>query len=138
MKKLILMFVFSMLIAFIGCSKDDTLAPQVSTDDQAITEMITSVDSVAEFSDSDESAISDTEEMEWEKAGFDKTTTTVKVFKWGRIVTGVNRNVAVTYIGDSVAVALLTKVLSGNLVIAASYYDSSHHPDTIIRKPFHE
>ncbi len=137
MKQLSLIFLFALLIALVGCSKDEVVNPP-TTDAQAIEEMLTSVDSVAEFSESDESTISDPDEMEWEKYGFNKATTPVKVFKWGRRVISVDRNVNVTHLGDTMAVALLTKVFHGNLVIAASYDDTAHHADTVIRKPFHE
>ncbi|MBI3189155.1 MAG: hypothetical protein HYZ33_00755 [Ignavibacteriales bacterium] len=137
MKQFSFIFLFALLIALVGCAKDDVVTPP-ATDDQAIEEMLTSVDSVSEFSESDEATISDPEEMEWEKYGFNKATTPVKVFKWGRRVNSVDRNVNVTRFGDTMAVALLTKVFHGNLVIAASYEDTAHHADTIIRKPFHE
>ncbi|MBI3194862.1 MAG: hypothetical protein HYZ34_10420 [Ignavibacteriae bacterium] len=138
MKQFSFIFLFALLIALVGCSKDDAITPTPTTDAQAIEEMLTSVDSVSEFSESDEATISDPEEMDWEKYGFNKTTTPVKVFKWGRRVNSVDRNVNVTRFGDSLAVALLTKVFHGNLVIAVSYEDTAHRADTIIHKPFHE
>ncbi|MBI5217046.1 MAG: hypothetical protein HY960_14925 [Ignavibacteriae bacterium] len=137
MKHLHLLVLFALFVALVGCSKDDAVTPP-TTDAQAIEEMLTSVDSVAEFSESDEATISDPDEMEWEKYGFSKTTIPVKVFKWGRRVNSVDRDVTVFREGDSVAVATMTKVFRGHLVIAASYEDTAHHADTIIRKPFSE
>jgi hypothetical protein len=137
MKHLHLLVLFALFVALVGCSKDDVVTTP-TTDAQAIEEMLTSVDSVAEFSESDEATISDPDEMDWAKYGFSTTTTPVKVFRWGRRVTSVDRNVTVTHLGDTMAIALLTKVFHGNLVIAASYDDTAHHADTVIRKPFHE
>ncbi|TAK55130.1 MAG: hypothetical protein EPO24_12465 [Bacteroidetes bacterium] len=137
MKQLSILILVALVAVLAGCSKDDAVNTPV-TDDQAIQEMVVSDESVSDFSQSEETTISDDEEFEWSKYGFDETMTQVKVFRWGRRVVSVDRNVTVMYVGDTLAVALLTKMLNGNLVIAASYSDTAHLPDTLIRKPFHE
>ena len=138
MKNLSLIAFFALLVAFVGCSKDNSITPLPSSDTQAIQSMVTSVDSVSQFTQSDESVIGDQDETTWAKAGADAVMTPINIFKWGRRVTTIDRSVTVTYIGDTTAVAWLSRTVSGNIVIAASYSDTAQYPDTLIRKPFRE
>ncbi len=148
MKTLSILVTLSIFLAFIGCTKDDTISSQLSSDEQAIQEIVANSDSISGFSQSDESLIDDPSEssstlvqqnsMQLSKMGFDATNAQVKVFRWNRRVVSIDRNVVVTNINDSSAVAVITKIVTGNIVISASYSDTASFPDTVIRKPFRE
>jgi len=158
MKTISFVVTLAIFVAFFGCSKDDTVITENLTDEQAIQAMVANSDSIAGFSQSDETLIDDPAEIsttalqqngiQLSKMGFDKTNAHIKVFRWERRVLTINRNITVTfnYTNDTsilpfvppLATALITKDVSGNIVISAAYSDTATYPDTIIRKPFHE
>jgi hypothetical protein len=130
------------LITWTGCHNNSIVDPGAgaAADKQAITRMIQS-DSLGEFELSDEDIMNDGAPI-FDDGSDDgtiaKTLVAIKPIRWGREITNVVRNVDVVFIGDTAAVATITKTISGNLVISAAYSDTAVVADTLISKPFSE
>jgi len=119
-----------------GCRKDDgSTQPQV-TDNDVIMNQISSIDSVADFANTDDIMIDDQGDLP--DGSLAKVMTPVKMFRWGRKVDRVVRSISVQFIGDSAAIATITKTVSGDFVIKVSYSDTAKAPDTTIRKSYVE
>lgn len=132
------LMVAGLLIVFGGCTKEGPGEPGrgPSNDKDAISQMVQS-DSLGEFSTSDENEIDDRGPAS-DDFGLAKEATAIRPLRWGRKIENITRDIDVQIIGDSVAIATLTKHISGSLVIAASYQDTGHYADTILAKPFRE
>lgn len=118
-----------------GCAKDSPVSPppgNPTTDKEAIIQSIES-DSLGEMSSADETVIDDGAPQ-----SLDKEATAIRPIRWGRRIVAVSRHIDVDITGDSVAIATITRNMSGNFIIAAAYQDTSRWADTIITKPFAE
>ena len=143
------------LIALIGCTKDNVITPPGSlTDQQALQGAVTSIDSVADFSSSDEATIDDNGMRNPEYDGFAKIDAGVlgnlgTIFgdslypvRWGRHIfwNQVTRHYDVVINpGDSTALVTITKVLPGEFWVGIGFKTvDTVVIDTIIKKPFTE
>ncbi|MBI4548675.1 MAG: hypothetical protein HY707_11885 [Ignavibacteriae bacterium] len=141
------------LIIVSGCSKEDSVGPQTQqTDEQALKQQVTMIDSVAEYSASDEQTIDDggIQDPEYEplaKAGVDYGTLdnlaadSLYPVKWGRRIfwDQIVRNYDVTIIGDTIAHVLITKTVTGEFWVGLGMRSGdSVFVDSIIQKPFTE
>lgn len=119
-----------------GCSNNNTSGPIVGVkgDLQAIQQIVTE-DSLAELVFSDEGTLDDGGPIE---DSFEKTLTPVKPFGWERTIGKITRSIDVDIIGDSIAIATVTKTISGELKLYVSYSDSALSADTVVQKPFSE
>jgi hypothetical protein len=138
----------------VGCSKDSsTTGPAATvTDQQAVTQIVTSVDSVAQFLSSEEATINDGG-LQLVGAGGSALPTEISpgktpsaavdsVVKWGRLVyeDQVVRTYDVLVVGDTLAFVTVTKHVPGEFLVAwgtrANPPSDSVVIDTIIHKPF--
>ncbi|MDI6766853.1 MAG: hypothetical protein QME52_08535 [Bacteroidota bacterium] len=106
-------------IVLLGCSKDDNTSPQIATDENVLTQQVSELDSIAEFSSADEAAIDDESLMSMDKTSFTKTTDTIDPLRWMRKVENIQRSVNVIKIGDTIAIATLNKTITGRMIILA-------------------
>ncbi len=132
MKIFSVLFVTGMIFIIGGCSEEST-TPVVLSDEEAIQMQVATIDSVADYSASDEASINDGEAKDWEYSAFPKLAVPIDPLRWGRIVDNVNRQINVTIIGDTVAVADLTRSINGRIVISAMY-DTSVNPTMIVKQ----
>jgi len=136
----ILFTAFCALLMWPGCRNTTIVdpGPGQTADKAAITRMIQS-DSLGQFELSDEAVMDDGAPIFDDGDGaLAKILTTIKPIRWGKKITSVVRNVDIVITGDTVALATITKIISGNLVISAAYSDTATVADTIITKPFTE
>ena len=125
---------FAMMLG--GCSQDTTTGPGTgATSDQQAVQQMATADSVGEFASTDETAIDDGGPLE---EAFAKSSTLIKPFRWGRTIDNIVRNVDINIIGDSIAIATITRVITGQFKISASYSATATWADTIISKPYTE
>src|SRR2546428_3241937 len=123
--KFTLFTAFCALFLWSGCRNNTIVdpGPGQAADKAAITRMIQS-DSLGQFEHSDESVMDDGAPILNDDDGaIAKTLTTIKPIRWGKKITNVVRNVDIVITGDTVALATITKIISGNLVISAAYSD---------------
>lgn len=119
-----------------GCKKDEGPINAQLTDEDVIRGQITSIDSLADFVNSDETIINDDGAVADDVLA--KTTVAIKPFTWGRKVEHVVKEINIVIFGDTMAIATITKTITGHFIIHASYSDSAKHPDTVITKPYTE
>ncbi|MBA4313430.1 MAG: hypothetical protein C0417_12475 [Chlorobiaceae bacterium] len=126
------MFVIVLIILslFIGCSKDTTTNPTEITDQEAITQQVTGIDSIADFSSSDEATIDDGSAQSW-SSNLEKITSPITPLLWGRKVDNVQKTVTVIIDGDTIATATIRKMVTGRLIILARITDTTARIDTV-------
>jgi hypothetical protein len=146
----------ALMIGMLSCSNNSstTAPPAAVTDQQAVAQIVTSVDSVAQFLSSEEATINDgglqlvtagggavPTEISSE-LGSTRTAFSDSVVKWGRMV-NVNqivRDFNVVLVGDTVAIVTITKQVPGDFLIAWGIRpfppSDSVIIDTVIHKPF--
>jgi hypothetical protein len=147
----------ALISGIMSCSKDNsTTSPGPVTDQQAVTQIVTSVDSVAQFLSSEEATINDgglqlvtaggavlPGEVR-SQLGVLSTTRSDSVVEWGRSVNvgQITRDYNVVLIGDTVAIVTITKQVPGELLVAWGTHPSPSSDsvviDTIVHKPFTE
>src|SRR6266481_4668528 len=123
----ILFTAFCALLMWPGCRNTTIVdpGPGQTADKAAITRMIQS-DSLGQFELSDEAVMDDGAPIFDDGDGaLAKILTTIKPIRWGKKITSVVRNVDIVITGDTVALATITKIISGNLVISAAYSDTA-------------
>jgi hypothetical protein len=128
--KIVFVSITIILFILIGCSKDSTTNPTVITDQEAIQQQIVSVDSVADFSSSDEATIDDGT-VQSLNLGLKKITSPITPLLWGRKIDDVQKTVTVLLDGDTVATATIRKMITGRLIILARMSDTSARLDTV-------
>ncbi|HTK81110.1 MAG TPA: hypothetical protein VL633_02365 [Bacteroidota bacterium] len=130
-----ILLICGMALLVSSCAKDSAVSPSSgtpSTDKEAIIRSVES-DSLGEMSSADETVIDD-----GSPESLDKEATAIRPIRWGRRIVAVSRHINVDIIGDSIAIATITRTITGNFIIAAAYQDTSRWADTIITKPFSE
>ena len=138
----VLVVAAGLVFGLIGCSKESVVT-SVVTDSQALQAAVTSIDSIAAFSSSDEATIDDNGLRSPEYDGFAKISgDTATPVRWGRHIfwSQVTRRYDVVIpAGDSTAFVTITKTLPGEFWVGVG----SRTPDTVIvartiKKPFTE
>ena len=129
----VLVAVLGLLVG--GCRKNDAATDPQVTDQDLISAQISTLDSVAEFVNTTNTMIDDGGTVADDMA---KTTVAIKVFSWGRKVEWVDKVTTIELLGDTMAIATVTKTIHGHFVVNASYSDTAKHPDTVIAKPYVE
>lgn len=109
-------------VLFAGC--DRPVRPdQDLTDVDAVKEAVITWDSVAQYSESERYALDDEGAKDPEYSeGFGKVgdaQSPITPLRWGRRITSFTRDVDVEIQGDSIAIATITRVFAGNLIIIA-------------------
>ncbi|MBI5021431.1 MAG: hypothetical protein HZB59_08350 [Ignavibacteriales bacterium] len=117
------------IILFFGCSEDTSTNPTVITDQEAIIQQTTDLDSIADFSASDDATIDDGTAQSWSN-NLEKITTPITPLLWGRKVDNIQKTVTVNIDGDTVATATIRKMVTGRLIILARA-DSTARLDTV-------
>jgi hypothetical protein len=152
MKKLqMVSLVILAMAALAGCSKTE-MATEVGpvTDQQALASQVLTADSVSAFTLSDEAAIDDGGMRPDEYESLLPATAgpaprglngimadTLIPLRWGRHITGVERNSQATIVGDSIANVLLTKTITGEFWVGyGTRTPDTTIVDTIVKKPF--
>jgi len=130
----VLAAVMALLVA--GCRKDEGPTASQATDEDLIRSQITSGDSLADFINTDHTVIDDGGTMADDVLA--KTTVAIKPFSWGRRVENVLTDIKIELLGDTMAIATITKTITGHFIVNASYSDTATHPDTVISKPYTE
>ena len=138
----------------IGCTKDNSVnSPSQTPDEQALTQQVMTVDSVSDYSSSDETTIDDNglRDPDYEglakEANIDLTSRrtvfgdTLYPIRWGRHIrwNAIVRDYHVVMLGDTGAIVTIVKTIPGEFWIGLGY--RAHDTiviDTIIRKPFTE
>src|SRR5882762_9859160 len=137
-----------------GCSKDPGGVQPIPTDQQALQDAVTSIDSVAQFSSSDEVTIDDNGMRSAEYDGLAKIDAndlanlsavfadSVYPVRWGRHIfwNQVTRKYDIVISpGDSNALVTITKILPGEFWVGIGFKTADTVVvDTIIKKPFTE
>jgi hypothetical protein len=142
-----------LIVALTGCSKDETVTPAPTpTDEQAMQQQITSVDSLADFSSSDELTIDDGGLQNPEYDGVAAMITTyggpskigvdsIYPVRWGRWIRwgNVSYDFHVTKQGDTAATVLVKKTLPCEFWVGWGTKNSDTTiVDTVVKKPFTE
>lgn len=113
---------FSILLAAVisGCSKNDTVEPNIS-DDEFIQQVISGgYDNDITNEDnlfSQENGDLDDGEAVFDDENFPPTNSYDSIYKTGRRILTVNKNVDITTEGDSIKNAVMTKTINGNFII---------------------
>ena len=134
------MLLIVFILLFAGCTKDtNPLSSGATTETQALKEMVTGMDSIAEFSSSDEATIDDDGAQ---PPDFDYMSTVaipVSPVRWGRHIfwDQAVRNYNVVKLGDSIAIVTITKTIPGEFWVGIQLTDTVR-VDSIIKKPFVE
>ncbi len=142
------------MVVLMGCSKDSTVTtPTQVTDQQVVQNQAATVDSVAQFSSSDEATIDDNGLQDPDYSGLAKemlvslhanvnfNIDSLSPIRWGRhiIWDQIIRNYQVVMIGDSEAIVTITKTIPGEFWVGwGTRYVDSVVIDTIVKKPFTE
>lgn len=132
MKVLSVMFAIGMIFIIGGCS-EESVTPLVLSDEDAIQMQVVTLDSVADYSASDEASINDGTIQDWDYGVIPKITTPIEPLRWGRVVDNITRQINITFRGDSIADAALIRSIYGRIIILAMY-DTSVIPDTIVKQ----
>ncbi len=120
-----------------GCSKNDAIGPEI-TDDEFIQEVMSGgYDN--DLANEDNLISRENEDMNDEGAVFDDENSPPlnnydSVYKSGRIILSVNKNINITTEGDTIKNAVMTKTVSGNFIVIGYMNGTT---DTTI-KPFTE
>ncbi len=153
MQMAVLVIAAVLLAGLIGCSKDNVVTPiPALTDPQALQSVVASVDSVAEFSSSDETTIDDNGMRNPEYDGLAKIGAddlshlkqifgdTVTAIRWGRHIfwNQITRKYDVVISpGDSNALVTITKIIPGEFWVGVGQKTADTVViDSIIKKPF--
>ena len=120
-----------MLLILSGCSEKESTVQSTTTDEQALKLAVTEIDSVADFSASDEISIDDdgmnNPEFDGISGGmmtnvrYDSSITdSIYPVRWGRHIFWQNivRHYDVTIQGDTLAFVLITKTIPGEFIVA--------------------
>ena len=140
-----------------GCSSNNnpTSTTAVVTDQQAVTQIATTTDSVAQFLSSEEATINDgglqligvggnaiPAEIKYGGEWFHTSSIADSVVEWGRVinVNQITRQYTVVMVGDTIAFVTVTKTVPGDFEIAwgirPNPTSDSVVVDTVIHKPF--
>jgi len=126
------LLMLGVLAFFAGCQDEMTVEPQdngePTTDQGAMEKLVEQDSSLASFD------VNYNEDGLMDFLG--KVDEQIYPFRVGRRMRLVNRNLNITFSGDTIAYGRLTKTFEGLLFIAASYDSTSSTPDTVIEKPF--
>src|ERR1041385_3212047 len=137
---LIVIFMTVMVLMLTGCTKQNNPASATPvTDEQALKHMVTTIDSIAEFSSSDEATIDDDGAQNPDFDLMSKITVPVSPVRWGRHIfwDQIVRNYTVVKVGDSIAMVTITKTIPGEFWVGIRFTDTVRI-DSIIKKPFTE
>jgi|GEM_PF-1916939 len=143
----------AMLLILAGCSKESSITQAgPPTDEQALKQQITGVDSIAMFSSSDEATIDDNglqdDEFDAEtgmsanylsRAGV--SADSIYPVRWGRHIDWkhISYDYSVTKQGDSVATATIKKSIPGEFWVGlGTRSNDTTHIDTVVKKRFIE
>ncbi len=141
------------MAAVVGCSSNNPVTPAAQTDQQVLEQQVTTVDSVAGFSTSDEASIDDNGMKDPDYAGIAKEAVlnfrpgampladSLQALRWGRVIdwASVVRTYTVTMLGDTGALVLITKTFPGTFWVGfGTLAGDSVVIDTIVKKPFVE
>ena len=148
-----LVFPFVLILLFFGCSEKDAITQSTKvTEEQALKLAVIEVDSVAEFSSSDEISIDDEVMREPEYDDFatsmfakpnllDAVTDSIYPIRWGRHIqwSSITRDYQVLIQGDTLAYVTVTKTIPGEFIVGwgTRTADTVIIQDTV-RKPFTE
>ncbi len=143
---------FLFIMSFNGCSNNNTVTPVV-TDQQVLQQMVKGIDSVAEFSTSDEATIDDNGLKDPDYSGAAKEAAyfsghmrvfvgdSLKPLRWGRHIfwTQIVRNYNIVMQGDTAALVTITKTIPGEFWIGfGTVVSDTAQIDTVVHKPFTE
>jgi hypothetical protein len=124
------------VLCFTGCEKSDQLVTPSFSSEQ---EYFSSVVSNDEFFTTEEPNIEDGGAYPAEyNSDLFKEDAAIVPFRFGKKIQHVQRSITYTQEGDSVVFATVTRTITGEFVIVASYDTSATKPDTVIRKPYVE
>ncbi len=148
------MLLMALAIGLAGCAKENVVGPPTLTDQAALQAEVTTIDSVAQFSTSDELTIDDNGLRNPEYDGLAKIDAAElshlgRIFgdslypvRWGRHIfwNQVTRHYDVTIApGDSSALVTITKILPGEFWVGLGFKTiDTVVIDTVIKKPFEE
>ena len=121
---------FAFYVIFFGCSKDST-SPETLSDQEVLKSQVESIDSVADFSSSDEATIDDGSAQDWEVSSLGKSLSPITPIRWGRKIDNVQRNCNIVITGDSIANATIVKTITGRLIIVTSSSEGLSTLDTL-------
>ncbi|HUL43921.1 MAG TPA: hypothetical protein VLY03_06150 [Bacteroidota bacterium] len=149
---LVVLLVAGTVFAITGCTNNSSMAPVSTgptTDQAALTQAVSTVDSVSAFSTSDEATIDDggMHADEYSSASgttpdYAMSTTSVTgdsiyPIRWGRHVTGISRQYDVQITGDTLALVTITKTITGVFRVGLGVHTpDTTYVDSIINKPF--
>jgi len=149
---MLLLLVAGVVMAIVGCTNNSTMAPAASgpsTDQQALTQAVSTIDSVSSFSASDEATIDDggMHADEYSTAlgtapdyAMSTTATTgdsIYPIRWGRHITGISRQYDVRITGDTLALVTITKTITGVFRVGLGVHTpDTTYVDSVINKPF--
>ena len=126
------LLILGVLAFFAGCQDEMTVEPQnngePTTDQGALEKLVEQDSSLTSFD------VNYNEDGLMDFLG--KVDEQIYPFRVGKRMRLVNRNLNITFSGDTIAYGRLTKTFEGLLFIAASYDSTSSIPDTVIKKPF--
>ncbi|MBK7227986.1 MAG: hypothetical protein IPH97_03740 [Ignavibacteriales bacterium] len=121
------MLILGILSFFVACQDESTIQPEADTDEAALLKIADEDSALSSFDPNFD------EGSESEFLG--KTNTDIYPFKVGHHMKLVNRNLNITFEGDT-AYGVLTKTFDGTLFIKGSYDPNATNPDTLIKKVF--
>jgi hypothetical protein len=109
-------------ILVVGCRKSE--GPAEETDVSYIQGAVVTMDSIAEYGESERYALDDgvPHDPEYNEGQWGKVTdpqSPITPLRWGRRIVSASRSVDVQIQGDTVAIATITRVFAGNLIILA-------------------
>ncbi len=152
--EVLMLCVIGGMVILVGCSKDSTVPTSTQvTDQQVVQTQAASVDSVAQFSSSDETTIDDNGLQDPDYSGLAKemlvslranvnfNIDSLSPIRWGRHINWdqIIRNYQVVMIGDSAAIVTITKTIPGEFWVGFGTRSvDSVVIDTIVKKPFTE
>lgn len=135
-----------------GCNNSSTVGPALQpTDSQVLQQQVTTIDSVAQFSTSDEATIDDNGLKNPDYDGVAKEAAlhfgrltvpaadSLSPLRWGRHIdwTSVIRDYNVIMLGDTAALVTITKTIPGQFWVGfGSVVNDTVVIDTIVKKPF--
>lgn len=126
------LLLLGVLAFFAGCQDEMSVEPinngEPTTDQGALQKIVDQDSSLASF------------DVNYDEGGLmdflGKVDGQIYPIRVGKRMRLVNKNLNITFDGDSIAHGTLTKTFEGVLLIAASYDSSGGTPDTVIEKPF--
>jgi len=132
--------VIGMIVLIAGCTKDgNPSTPGTLTETQVLQQMVVTMDSVAEFSSSDEATIDDNGMQDPNFDATVKVSADVSPVRWGRHIfwDQIVRTYDVVKLGDSVAIVTVKKTIPGEFWVGIRLTDTVR-VDSVIKKPFVE